>query len=241
MVDDPANALADLLERWQFVDAGYSLEGSRGDEDPATSRDFWSLHAHAIDLVREVERAIVLVETQRPALHYRRHIPTIYAAVFGYTFPFRTTVSSRTTVVDQAAIDSLRALGDVLHTIDAVVPNDDALRDRVDQSLSAVKDLLADVKMSRESRAYLTALVAELGQAIDDVDTFGTALVRRLSNELAAVLIQQGLHKNAAGDQKAGKRFLGVARDLLLVGATSAVTKAIDVGADQVIAQITSS
>lgn len=241
MVDDPANALADILERWQFVDAGYSLEGSRGEDDPATSRDFWSQHAHAIDLIREVERAIVLVETERPAVHFRRHIPTIYAAVCGYTLPFRTTVTSRTTVVDQAAIDSLRSLGDVLHSRDAVVPNDEALRDRVDQSLGAVRDLLADVDMTRESRAYLTALVAELEQAISDVDTFGTALVRRLSNELAGVLIQQGMEQNQKGDQKTGKRFFAAARDLMLVGATSAFTKAIDVGVDQVIAQITSS
>ncbi|OWP20312.1 hypothetical protein CBF90_02070 [Microbacterium sp. AISO3] len=239
MIDDPANALADILEGWAFVEAGHSLEDSRDLGNPEDSTEFWAFHARVFDLIREVERAIVLVESRRPATHFRRHIPAIYAAVCGYTVPFRSTASYRTAVIDRAVIDSLRSLGDVLQSMDAFVENDAAGRQRVEKSIQAVRDLLADVE-DRESRAYLTALVAELEQAIADVDTFGTALVRRLSNELAAVLIQQGAKESVRGEKQKSARFFNVARDLILVGATSAVTKVIDVGVDQAIAQITS-
>ncbi len=232
MTDDPATALADLLERWREVPGGVLPEDARECGEPSTDLHFWGMQARAFDLVREVERAITLVEQKRPAPHFRRHLPAIYGAVGAYTVPFRATAAHTRHIIDQASIDALRGLADVLHTLDAVVPNSAAVREGVAAALDEVAELAADETLDRQSRAYLQALAGELRQALADVDVFGTALVRRLSVELAGVLMGQALNDQASGKNGRAKKAADIARQLYFVAATAGVTKMVDSGVD---------
>lgn len=239
MTDDAAAALADLLERWRVVPPGSTVEGVRQLGDPATDVTFWSHHARAFDLVREVERALGMLEQNgRPTSHYRRHLPAIYGAIGGFTVPFRGAESHERHIIDENAIGQLRSLSDVLHAMDVGSPDTDDLRAKVADSIGTVRTLLTDYPdLDRESRGYLLALATELEQALTDADVFGTALMRRVSTELAGVLFGQAV-KDAQNEPTRAQRFAAAALKLFWVGATSATTKAIDVGADELVKQL---
>ncbi|WJL97041.1 hypothetical protein QSU92_07705 [Microbacterium sp. ET2] len=239
MMEDAAAALADLLEQWRVVPPGATAEGVRELGDPATDVMFWSHHARALDLVREVERALGMLEQNgRPTSHYRRHLPAIYGAIGGYTVPFRSTTSQGRHIIDENAIGQLRSLSDVLHAMNVGVPDSEDLRATVGESIGIVRSLLTDYPdLDRESRGYLLALATELEQALNDADVFGTALMRRVSTELAGVLFGQAV-KDAKDNPTRAQRFWGAALKLFWVGATAATTKAIDVGADEFVKQL---
>lgn len=242
MTDDPAGALANILEEWRIVPAGTSLEASRQLGDPNRDVGFWRFHAEVFDLIREVERAITLVGLQRQTGHYRKHLPSIYAAVAGFTVPFRNAAQQDRATIDDAAIDSLRMLSDVLHSMDAVTADTEQLRQEVAAGIGSVRALFDEFpELDRQSRAYLVALTAELEQALEDVDRFGTALIRRVSSELAGVLVGQAMKDDATGNKPRAQRAWEAAKQFGIIGATAVVTKAIDSGGDLILKQITSS
>lgn len=242
MTDDPAAALADLLEAWRVVAPGVTSEAARELGDPGSQLTFWSYQSRAFDLVGEVERSIVFLEQNgRTTSHYRRHLLAIYGAIGGFTVPFRTAHGHEQFTIDENAIDQLRSLSDVLHAMDVTLPDSVDFPEQVAESVRTVRSLLTDYPdLDRQSRAYLLALANELEQALTDADTFGTALIRRLSTELAGVLFGQAV-KDADSDVGRAKRFWGAAKQMLLVVSTAATTKAIDVGGDEFLRQISGS
>ncbi|MFJ4036928.1 hypothetical protein ACIPVB_02490 [Microbacterium sp. NPDC090007] len=236
---DAASALADLLENWRLVPAGYTSDSVRGNSDPATDVRFWHEQARAFELAKEVERTLSMLEQNgRRTGHFRAYLPAIYGAIGGWTVPFRTAESHDRNILEESAIHSLRSLSDVLHALGSVDADTDEYRHSVSDAIEYVRSLLTDYPdLDQRSRGYLLALATELEHALNDVDVFGTALVRKLSTELAGVLFGQAV-RDAKTDRSRARRFCEAATKLFWIGAGAGAAKAAEIGANEIANQL---
>jgi hypothetical protein len=238
MPDNAARALATFIEGWIVLPQGTSTETLRWGKVAKNDISVWHQEADLISLLRDVERDLqVLAMNGKRVSQISRHVPAIYELLLGYTIGWTDKAQQSRRALPDAALDALWSLAEL---IDAVGLQPDlsegdfaALSAQLD---SLLESLEADSIMDASSQKYLVALTNELRQAAADTERFGTALVRRLSNELAGVLLGEAAVADPASENR--RRYFEAALTLAKFGATTVAATALQIGTATVLKQL---
>lgn len=232
-MSNAAEALADLLESWRVQGNHQNFLG-RFPEGQAVFTDTWRRQAQAVELLVEVDRSLDRLEElgkpKRNVDAFRKHLITLYQAVFGYTPAWRGQAASTGPYVDPQATGALRQLGMLLNMTDLVPV---AETEQIEQ----IRDLLSDAydevrkatSLPREARYFLFHLLSEARRYVDEVSTFGSSKAHAAILALCVEMENQGVQLEAhereeqvGGMRKVARALVSVARATFRAGAKSA-------------------
>lgn len=211
-----ADTLADLLDSWE-VPSQKTPVYARLQNDRASSLSFWRRHAHAVEMLCEVEHALNGLEAiGKNADHFRQDLVPIYQAIFGYSPGWGHKVPVEGLLAAPLeSIKMLRSLGMVLDANGMNVEYDQADLESLQEALEEADRLLDEVpNLSSEERVFLYGLLAEARQCVEEVGRFGAARVRTVTFTLNGALVDQAVAAHARGDEHLGARFFDLGRRL---------------------------
>ena len=230
MTDNAAYALHRMISGWTHLTSHESNFTKRGGMDDVS---FWRDQTHMIQLIDQVDRDIDALQRNGDEVkHLRKHMLSLYEFAFTYKTEWtKKTDGPRVTLADPA-LDMLQSLSLLTDARGLSAPWTQNNSDRLSAVLDALEnELLNDDTVDRDSRIYLGALIAELRLALAEVGRYGSALVRRLSQELSGVLVGEVVSLEAKEPgSKVAEFFRKAASALAVIAAKALVTRAIDLG-----------
>ncbi|MFG2248187.1 hypothetical protein [Spirillospora sp. NPDC048823] len=185
---NPATLLAEMLAQWD-VPGGYTAERQRGDLN-ALSVEFWKKHAHAVELLREVEREISALEAiGRNVTSLRAAVPHWYRAVFAVSTPWGTNNQVVRRVIDPRDLAQLQVLGQWIDDREAAPA---MLADEIEAISNSLVEATSLVNESDTlpavSKGYLLALINEAQTYLSSIEEYGTVQVRKVTFELSGAM-----------------------------------------------------
>ncbi|AMY20722.1 MULTISPECIES: hypothetical protein [Nocardiaceae] len=228
-MSNSAFKLHDLIMDWT-VPPNTPPEQIRFNGDP-TSLEFWRSQSRAVELLKDVERAVDGLHADGQDVEMFRDImPELYQVVFSYSVPWQQINANERPVVDRMLMRLLKSLGLTLQMVNnsLFITGDD-----ITDLLTYLDDAVTLVRESQDIddavRRYLLGLIEEARRVANEFQTFGDVELRSVTFELGAALL------GAADDQVPEERragWLDQAKKLIKKAAVSAGTKALDRGSD---------
>lgn len=167
---------------------------------------------------------------------FRKHLPAVYEFVMGYTIQWRESNGSGNGIgLDAAALDALAAVAELVDAKNLDTDWTEQTSQALVEQLNVFDALLPQAAgLDEPSRVYLTALTAELRQAILEVGRFGSALVRRLSLQLAGVLVFQAVQLGTTdADIEHGRAFMKSALRIAMIAGKYVFDKSLEIVVDR--------
>lgn len=211
-VTNPAKQLHDLLETWHIPPSTAPADARGLDPDSAAS---WRTQASAVQLVGDVEQCIEAYEHLAGGgslVVYRKHLPAWYQAVFAYGPGWQQPINSVRNMVSEAAMDALLTLSTAVEQLHLPAPDlSTADMDAIRTAIAQVRQLVRDLDgLEPAVKAWLLHLCAAIERALDDVETFGSLQVQRLSMELAGYVATLDVDLARGGKRDDPSRTWGI-------------------------------
>ena len=187
---NPASELAELFSKWRVVPIRSNVYQTRDASAPG-DLDFWQAQVRAAELLSDVTAVIRAVQLGgKDMSHYGIAQVAWYRAVFAPDVAWNQASGSDSTVIDEASVNMLRSLADIIDLGGFSVPMDVAAKAGIEAAVDEVLALLADADGSldvREKR-YVYELISSIRRVLSESRTFGGVDLLRRVHELFGYL-----------------------------------------------------
>lgn len=224
-MSNAAESLATILESWSLKSNRRNLE-ARFSNNQSHLTETWREQALAVELLREVDRSLDRLEelgqSTKNVDAFRKHLPTLYRAVFGFSPSWQVQSKIDGPYVDPQSTGALRQLSMLLNMTDLVpVVGDDQvgrLRELLTEAYGVVRQAES---FPREMRFFLFNLLDEARRYVDEMDTFGSSKARGAILALCLELEQQGVQLEERGQEEEAGPLRRMARKLRALASTT--------------------
>lgn len=221
-----ARSLLALFGQWD-IEPGQSALSSRAGSDPS-NQNFWAEHRRALDWMADIESAIsALAESGTDMSVYWKKVPVWYQGLFAVNTSWTSPTNAR--LVDEAALDVLQLLASTLDIVEWEPDFGDDQANVFEALLHAEELIREDPSLSVSTRRYILQLVQEARFALTNLSTDGGAPARSASMHLVGALTTVATTAETPAKRNA---YFKVAVELARTAGTTAVTKAVEAGAD---------
>lgn len=192
------------------------------------SPNFWAAHRKALDWLEDVQSAVnALGESGTDVSVYRKKIPAWYKGIFAIHTNW--TPATNEPLVDESSLDVLQLLASTLDLVEWE-PTFGDNQANVFEALLHAEDLIrGDDTLLASTKRYLLQLIQEARFTLANLEDLGGAAARSSSMQLVGAITTVATTADSPAKRNA---YFKVAVELARTAGATAVTKAVEAGAD---------
>ncbi|WP_157930714.1 hypothetical protein [Glycomyces xiaoerkulensis] len=218
---NPARELHELITDWDDWQSRYTNDGfGEAVSDEGNRR--WEARCYAIDLVREVDRALAGMAIAGLDVEvYRDCVASWYAVIFDMLKLKPNNVPE----LPPAELRMLKALASHLDSVRVGWSGEEVNYEELLEAIDEALNLLDETVLPVDEDHYIRALLSEAREVAAEVRKFGSATVRKITAELGGEILRL---TGQVPEEKQQKRLLTLAGKFLRFGVQTFTGKALE-------------